>query len=278
MYIPPGTFKLSELKELPQIRLGIQGYGGTGKTWSALTFPNPIVINLDRGLGAHTGREDVIEVPFHNTAFCNTVISNYNPGKLKDALLLWLHKEGKKLEPTQTLVVDGGTSIQNCYHAWYADNKVYATSGKEDDFAQWRLKAQFYADLMEQFKKLPCHVVYISHEAEKKEKDGSYRGKIRPLLTGQFADELMTHFTSWFRQMAATKPTDFTKYDAAKLASWGMSIEEFKTFVNSYPRDTVYYWRTSSDDECDCKCSDLVNFPSMIPAAYSHFQKWMKHK
>ncbi len=208
IYQPPGCKKLSELTEQPQMRLGIQGYGGTGKTWTALTFPNPIVANLDRGLGAHTGRADVIEIPFYNDAYCRSIMPNYNTGKLKDLLQIWLSKEGKKLSPEQTLVWDGNTSMQNAYHRWYNDNRVFTSSGKEDDFAQWRLKTQFYADIVEQLKFLPCHVVYIAHEAEKKEKDGSYRGKIRPLLTGQFADELLNHFTSWFRQHASEKPSD----------------------------------------------------------------------
>ena len=58
-YIPKGAVSLNTITVKPQIRLGLQGYSGTGKTWAALTFPNPIVLNLDRGLGAHTGRSDV---------------------------------------------------------------------------------------------------------------------------------------------------------------------------------------------------------------------------
>lgn len=278
MYIPQGCVKLSELKTQPQIRLGIQGYPGTGKTWSALTFPNPIVVNLDRGLGAHSGREDVIEVPFWDTDFCKSEMQNYTPSKLKDLLLIWLHKNGGKLTSEQTLVWDGGTTTQNAYHVWYADNRVITSSGKEDDFGSWRLKLQFFSDLCEMLKRLKCNVVYISHEVEKKEKDGTYRGKVRPLLTGGFDSEIGGYFTDWFRQIATSKPTDYSTYDAAKLSKWGMTLDEFKAFVSSYPRDTVYYWRTSSDDECDCKASSLVNYPSMIPANYQHFQKWMKHK
>lgn len=278
-YVPPGCKKLSELTDLPQMRVGIQGYGGTGKTWTALTFPNPIVANLDRGLGAHTGRADVIEIPFYNDAFCRSIMPNYTPAKLKDILQIWLSKEGKKLNPDQTLVWDGNTSMQNAYHRWYGENKVYTQQGKEDDFAQWRLKTNFYAEIIEQLKFLPCHVVYIAHEAEKKEKDGSYRGKIRPLLTGQFADELLNHFTSWFRQHASDKPADLDKYDAAKLAEWGCTDKkEFKVMLDSYPRNTVYWWQTSSDSECDCKCSDLVGFPARLPASYEWFKKYQKHK
>src|ERR1043165_6654581 len=142
MYKPNNSRTLAEAEE-PQKRVGIQGYSGTGKTWSALTFPNPVVINIDRGLGAHIGRTDVIELPFYSAEFCKKVNRNHKDEKtLQDTIIYWLLNEGKKLERDQTLIVDGGTGLQNSYHKWYSVNQVYTKLGKVDDYAEWKLKVQ----------------------------------------------------------------------------------------------------------------------------------------
>jgi len=278
LYIPPGSRTLDKLTERPQIRLGIQGYGGTGKTWAALTFPNTIVLNLDRGLGAHVGRADVIELPFYDVNFCKTILPNYTPESLKDTILAWLYKYGMQLKPHQTLVYDGNTTTQNAYHFWFEKNKhsFVTRNGQLNEFAEWSEKKSFYAELLELLKALPCHLIYICHEAEKKEKSGVYAGKVRPLLTGQVGDELLTHFTDWFRQLSADKPADFSSIDDTKLKLWGLTKKEFKDFCDSFPRNTIYYWQTEGDEIFDGKCSSLVNFPRFIPANYESFNKYKR--
>lgn len=272
LYKPPGSVTLDQLKDKPQKRVGIQGYGGTGKTWSALTFPNPIVLNLDRGLGAHIGRADVMEIPFYLPAFCG------GPNQLKDKLLLWLEKEAVKLKPNQTLVFDGCTSLQNAYHKWFADNQMsfLTRGGKVDDFAEWAVKRKYYAEIMELFKTLQCDVVFIAHEADKKDKDGSYTGKIRPLLSGSFGDELLNHFTDWFRQITFDKPDLTQEIKPATLAAFGMNSKECIEMCNSFPRNTLYVWQTDSDSIFDGKCSSLVNFPRYLKADYSSFLKYTR--
>ena len=270
LYKPPGSITLDQLKDKPQIRLGIQGYGGSGKTWAALTFPNPIVLNLDRGLGAHVGRSDVIEIPFYKPEFCGTA------NQLKDKLLLWLEKEARKLQPNQTLVFDGCTSLQNAYHKWFADNQMsfLTKGGKVDDFAEWAVKRKYYAEIMELFKTLQCNVIFIAHEADKKDKDGSYTGKIRPLLSGSFGDELLNHFSDWFRQLVADKPTGDIKEETLK--AFNMNTKEFKEMCDSFPRNSIYYWQLEGDSIFDAKCSSLINFPRFMKADYTSFLKYTR--
>lgn len=267
IYIPKGAQSLDKITTRPQIRLGLQGYAGTGKTWSALTFPNPIVLNLDRGLGSHMGRADVLEVPFYDPSF-----SNLNT--LKENMIAWIEKDGSKLTVEQTLIVDGNTSIQNAYHRWWKANQYnYMTkSGQVDDFAQWRLKKDYFAEILENLKYLKCNVIYIMHETAQKDKEGGYSGKIRPLLTGQFGDEIINHFTDCFRQHAMEKPKSPT------LQSWGCKTqEEFDSMWQGAIKDnTIFYWQTMSDNVFDAKASSLVNFPSLIPATYNHIKKYMR--
>lgn len=278
LYIPPGCKSLAEETDIPQIRLGIQGFGGTGKTWSALTFPNPIVLNLDRGLGAHIGRTDVIEIPIHNDAFCRTVNPNHTSSCLKDTVMIWLYREGKKLNPTQTLIVDSNTQIDNSYHTWFNSvrHNFLTDKGKEDGFAEYKQKKIYYLEFLETLKYLPCHVVFICHETEGS--IGKFDGKIRPLLSGQVADSLMNYFTDFFRQLTATIPGNFNEIGADKLANWKMTRQEFEVWCKSFPRRTMYYWQPDGDSNFDGKCSSLVNYPAYMPATYDSFVKFRRNK
>jgi hypothetical protein len=279
IYIPPNCTTLDKSISRQQIRLGIQGYPGTGKTWAALTFPNPIVLNLDRGLGAHTGRSDVVEIPFYKQQF-----SGGTSVELKDKLVAWLYKEAIKLTAEQTLVFDGCTSLQNAYHLWFAANQhsFLTKGGKVDDFAEWQVKKKYFGEIMELFKGLSCNVIFIAHEAARPDKPttmgqpGEYSGKIRPLLTGAFGDEIVGYYTDWFRQHAADKPIDFAAIKPEALAAWKMTREEFKAMCDSFPRNTIYYFQTEADNLFDGKASSLVDFPRFIPANYESFNKYQR--
>lgn len=276
MYIPTGSITLDKITDKPQIRLGIQGYGGTGKTYSALTFENIVVWNRDRGLGAHTGRADVIEVPAWNPSFLKSINPNYKTVEdVKDTTQMWLEREATKLEPNQTLVFDGGTALQKDYESWIAKNEPVTRSGEVDSFAKWRLKIEFFGDIMSIFKTLRCHVIYLCHESEKPDKTGNYTGKLRPLLTGGFSDQLISHFTDWFRQHASDK-LEADKIDDKVLKLWGMNRNEFISMQNTYPRGTMYFWQTEGDAIFDGKCSSLVNFPRFIPSNFLSFQRYMR--
>jgi hypothetical protein len=279
IYLPPNCVTLDKSTSKQQIRLGIQGFPGTGKTWAALTFPNPIVLNLDRGLGAHTGRADVIEIPFYLPSFCG------GKGELKDKLIEWIEREGVKLGAEQTLVFDGCSSLEVAYHLWFALNqhKFLTKQGKVDDFAEFQVKKKYFGELHELFKSLKCDIISISHESERADKPttvgqpGTYSGKIRPILTGAYGDIIVRDYTDWFRQHASDKPKDYTTLTPESLANWGMKTkEEFKAMCDTFPRNTIYFWQLEGDDKFDGKCGSLVNFPRFIPANYKSFTTYMR--
>lgn len=277
MYIPENCLTLDKVSD-PQIRLGIQGFPGSGKTWSALTFPNPIVFNLDKGLGAHFGREDVTEIPIYEDEYCKKIYPSYKGiADKKSVIEIWFNTIGPKLEEDQTLVFDGGTGLQRIYHKWYEANPTITKQGKVDDYGEWKLKINFFGSILEQAKTLKCNFVYICHEAEKKDKDGQYSGKIRPLLTGQFCDEIVSHYTDWFRMHAIKKPVDMLQVKDETLKNFGCkNISAFKAICDTFKNDTVYFWQTESDELVDCKASSLVDFPRYIPANYESFKKYTK--
>lgn len=278
LYIPPNCTKLSAINSQPQIRLGVQGFPGTGKTWAALTFPNPIVLNLDRGLGAHQGREDVIEIPFYKPEFCGTRV------QLKDKLIVWLDKEGFKLTENQTLIIDSLSALEIAYHLWFEDNKLnfLTDAGQVNKFIEWQLKEKYFNEINAQFKSLRCSVVILAHEAERPDKPttvgqpGMYTGKIRPVLTGKAGDIFVKDYTDWFRQHASDKPKDYNSIGDEQLAMWKMTKSEFRIMCDSFPRNTIYYWQLEGDDKFDGKASSLVNFPRYLPANYQSFLKYRR--
>lgn len=277
IYTPPGCISLDQIKDIPQIRLGIQGFPGTGKTWAALTFPNVIVANLDRGLGAHQGRSDVIDVPLYDMGYCKTVNPGHKGlGSVKDTLMMWIEHEGRKLSPEQTLVWDGCSTTQKAYHKWVDENKLTAAflskDGKFDARKEWGFKIKYFDELFEALKGLKCHLVFLTHETEKKEEDGGYRGKIRALLSGQSGDQMVKEFTDWFRQLSMDKPKDFNE----DKPLWGMNKSQFKEMCDSFSGNTVYFWQTEGDDLFDAKRSSLVNAPRFMPASYKSFQQYRR--
>ncbi len=274
LYIPPNALTLAESPP-PQQRIGIQGFPGTGKTFGSLGWPNCIVANIDKGLGAHHGRSDVIELPFWNPDYLRK-INNGSPN-LKTAILQFVVTEARKFTENQTFVIDALRGIDAAYHTDWRENPKYASGGKIDDFKEWGLKLIYFSELCEALNVLKCNVILITHESEKKDKDGTYSGKIRPMLQGSFADKIVSHFTDWFRQHAIDKPKspDLIKEDEIK-ANWGMTKAEFIAMCNTFPRQTIYAWQTESDNVFDGKCSSLVNFPRYIPAKYEYFCKYLR--
>lgn len=279
MYIPPHATTLDKQTQA-QIRMGIQGFMGTSKTWASLTFPNPIVANIDRGLGAHLGRADVAELPFYSVEFCKKINQKYKSNAdFKSTFLNWVKTEALKLTAQQTLVVDGLSSLDTYFHLWYKDNPIYSSrTGKEDDFAVWSEKAEYFTELFAEFKNLNCNVILCAHESPASDKNGDLTGKIRPLISGKMKDKIGGDFTDWVRSHAADKPKDFNAVKPETLKMWGMTVEEFKAMCDTFPRNTIYFWQLESDDVFDGKISSLVNFPRYIPANYASFLKYSKQQ
>lgn len=275
LYIPPGARTLDSIVDVPQIRLGIQGAPGEGKTFSALTFPNCIVLNVDRGLGAHAGRKDVVEIPIYDIEFIKKLHPK-NPNK-RDAILEWMKKEATKLSKEQTLIMDSGTSIESAFDMQERLEPVTSSTGVTDTYAFWRHKLEYFDELFDILFALRCNIVWCSHEQVDRDKKGELNGKLKPLLSGQYADKIVGKFTDWFRQHASDKPKNIEEDIKPNiLKAHGMTQKEYREWCNSFPRNTLYYWETESSDIFSGKCSSLVNFPQYIPAHYDSFIKYRR--
>lgn len=280
VYIPTSCIPLSANTTEQQIRLGLQGEPKVGKTFAALTFPNPIVLNLDRGLGAHAGRDGVHEVPMWDAGFADKIIPRSGvacPPNRRDAIKKWLMTDGQKLTANQTLVFDGGTSLQQAFDSQQRLEPVYTKGGKIDDFAFWKLKVEYFGEIMDLLKSLKSHVVYIAHETPDRDDTGALNGKVRPLLTGQFGDQLASHFTDWFRHLAFAKPSDDAKLAKFKTF-FKLDDAQAKEWIASSPTDSIYVWQTQADELAKCGTSTLVGAPKYILANYNSFAKYKRNQ
>lgn len=282
IYKPQGCSTLAEQEYSNAIRLGIQSPPGLGKTFSALTFPNPVVADFNKGLGLHRGRTDVVPVPFWDGVFCDKIHKRNGlkcPPNQKDAFTDWMLSEGMKLKPQQTFVVDCNTEVESSFHIQYAADggPPINEKGKFDTRDEYKKKLAWYGYVTTLIKSLPCMVVYITHETAEWTKEGEPTGGSKPLLSGQAGDKIVGDYTDWFRQHAVSKPIS----DDAKKRfkeKYFVDDETFKEWMSSTPdiHRTIYLWQTQSDENFQLKVSSLFNAPKFVLANYSSFLKHRK--
>jgi len=242
MYIPPESTNL-KTTAFPQLRIALQGASNTGKTWAALTFPSPVVANFDNGLTAFAG-QDIIELPFYNPVWLKEKFPTTPNGK--DAFLVWMTKEAWKITPEQTLVIDSWTTLQNAFDV--NTPEVYSSKGVLDPYAFWAMKIEYAREICELFKGLTCHVVVTFHEqATRDPKTGALLEKIRPLMQGQFVNQLGIYFTDFFRQ--------------------GVRV--------SADGKREWLWQVKSDDLVNCKTRmKLADNVMVVPAHFNSFKAY----
>lgn len=252
-YIPPTVVKS---KTNAQRRIGIQGPASGGKTYSALTFPNPLVLDFDNGLTAHP---DVDHVPFYDPEFIGKYNPNFKP-KIKgtfpnrrDALLKWLEEDALKLHPEQTLIIDSWTTVQSAFDQQQELEPKATKSGGIDEYDFWAKKIDFSRKVSQYLCSVKCNVVVTLHETAVRDiKTGQLLEKISPLMQGKFLAELKIYYTDFFRMVNEEEKKE------GKVVG------------------CKYFWQVRSDSNFDAKCR-LPKLPLgmvRIPATYESIQQY----
>lgn len=261
---------IQEVKSLENWRIGIQGYPKTGKTWSALTFPNPIVLNLDNNIPKNHPKVlsgEVKQVPLYDKDFVKEKLSVLpkhpeQPFPLHTAVEKWLRTVGMKLDPDQTLVIDSMTRIGDRFDLhWDLNPALSVKTAKVDSFEAWHKKLVYFTELHAMIEALRCNVITIIHEQETYDDDGKING-LKPALTGSFGVRLAGHYPEWFRQSVVSKKDD--KGNVIKDPETG----------KPYPR---YIWEIQTDKVTKCG-GNLVSKikESFIDANYDSLVAAMK--
>lgn len=262
MYIPESSKNLKDLS-FPQIRLGLQGESGTGKSFSALTFPNPFVVDFDGSLTAHAGR-DIPTAPFYDEEW----VEKYAGGAYKrqlqhvdafanrrDALLHFLQKEALKFTKDQTLIIDSWSAVQLAFDNQTSKFPKKTKEGAVDDFAFWADKIEYSEKLCVFFMSVKCHVVVTFHEDPVRNKTtGELMSKIAPLMQGKFVVQLKRFFTDFFRTVVQVEKDPATGQE-----------KKAPTFL----------WQVRSDNKFDAKSRlKRDDMPTFVEPHFKIFQQY----
>ena len=260
-YTIPNSMTL-ESKRFEQIRLGLQGAPNAGKTTAALTFPGIVVADFDNKLSEtnafYAGKKlnEITIIPFYNAEFVDKLKPRghpaYAPNK-RDAFKFWLSTEAPKLQADQTLFIDSWTMLQAAFDQQQGYEPAVTRKGEIDKFVFWDKKLEFSKDVCERLKTLNCHVVVTFHETIERDDEGKPTGKMKPVMQGQFADQIAGHFNNWFRCHAVSKLENPSDSRSKVIGS-------------------DFFWQTIPDNMCNC-CTQLRDLPRLVPANYSIFAK-----
>lgn len=262
---------LTILNKLPKqpIRLGLLGAPGEGKTWSALTFPDPIVLNLDNKLGGYQAAnpDSTVRVVNFTEELCVKILGCSNMGfnkpnnplyplNVRDAVKKWLTMFGSGLTENETLVLDSWSTLQNRFDSQtqLPHEIAYSKSGEEDKFYFWRMKQKYSGEITELLKTLKCNVVVTFHEVMDYDDDNRPTGKLKPLMQGGFAPQLAGQFTDFYRQICVSR--DAKNYEAIK-----------KVLGREINGAREYLWQTRSN-ALFTACLSIPNLPELVPATY----------
>lgn len=195
-------------------RIGIQGFGKTGKTWSALSFPNPVILDTDNNIPKYhplVVEGKLLTVPFWDSDYLKEELSIV-PKKEDQhpptcfAVLKWLRAYGKEFNSEQTLILDSMTRVHDSFDLYHYDNPFYDNKGNKDTWKVYNYKQTWFTDLHNVIESLKCNFVSLCHETVERD-EGRIIG-IKPLLTGVFADKLPTRYQEWFRQRVIAAKDD----------------------------------------------------------------------
>lgn len=241
------------IKELPfiQRRIGLMGRSGSGKTYGALTFKNPVVIDIDGNLAAHSEREDVLVLRFNDETWIREKLGYKFESKIKypirDAVKKYLLEEATKLSEQQTLVIDSWTSLQVAFDLQKELEPKYVVGGGIDAFDFWACKIDYSEAVLSSLQKLRCDVVVTLHEQDQREHLGKLNGKIEPLMEGKFNKKIGLYFTEFYRCIVESK------------------LDKDKKLIGAN-----YLWQTASSSDVSDLKTRMAECPILIPAHSKH--------
>ena len=235
---------------IPQIRMGIIGKPGTGKTTAVInTFPNVIVIDFDKKLPPGINRIDMTDKAIYSkfvSRECPQI-----PGTVRTACRNFLTEFAPQFPAETVLLWDSWTSMLNQFSQWQRANETTEYWSKKaqevDGWAAYDDLIDFAIEITNLWKSLHCHLVVTMHEQDERKK-GALTGGVKPLMKGQFADQMAAHLTTFFR------------------AGHSKTIEANKGYV----------WRVKPDDQFKPITPPGFKAPDdsgVIPATYESYIK-----
>lgn len=222
-----------------------------GKTWSALTFPNPIVLDFDRGLTSPPF--PVTFIPFWDKTFVKEKLKQ-PMGDPINALTSWLNTEGDKLSEDQTIIIDSLSTLSDSLtDVLDAKTPVSKSTGEKDGFWFWKEWSTWFRGLCARLQRLKCNVVVCCHEQEIRDSETGRVIGYKWLLKGQdFSPRLSQYFTDVFRQ---------TRVGKEEVAG----TEKILKYT--------YQWQVAANSLFPLCCTRIPTNKMFLPAHYDSFIK-----
>lgn len=214
------------------VQVLVYGKFKTSKTWGALTFPRPVVMDFDRGIATgrnpefvrQYGLRDIEYEQFTETKMSKGVVVTHNA--FDDACRYFDKMMAPdKRDTFDTWVIDSGTTLSE-----FALNKAIVLMGnkslgttskthqealntgviypKMQDYGSERSMVKQFIDMVKGSGK---HVVFICHEKEVTDDDGTVTA-IGPLLTGKGMTEIPLKFDEVYNVRVRKSGLEIIRY------------------------------------------------------------------
>jgi len=251
MFIPNNALNNKSLTQTIN-RVLILGDPGEGKTTSALSFPNPLVIDFDNQLAKFRESHEFNSLPFHDVEW---VEANFKTRNRPQALLTFLKTDGKKLATEQTVILDSLSILNDHVQKWLWDSCPMSKQDKteKDGFAYWDSILDYYVELHNALIVMPCNIAVCAHLKPVYHKTNSMITGYKPVVEGSFSQRIGSYYTDVVR--------------CCVKAKLGPEVKDNRTM------NVQYLWQIHSDEYVQCKSSRKDKSLMYVEANYKELLK-----
>jgi len=201
----PQVCKTSADNVTAQRRLLICSEPGEGKTYtSIMTSPNPIVIDIDKGItDPRLVAMKVPTFPVWDDEWRNNILKK---AVKCNAVIEIIKSHVTQLTIEQTLIIDSLSSLQDDVAEYLWKIAPQNKEGQRDPFGFWETVKDWWIAFFGSLSSLQCHVILTAHLADLKHKDNpALTIGYRPLIDGSIKAQIGRFFTDVIRQHATEK-------------------------------------------------------------------------
>lgn len=184
----PRSLKVADSLQTLQ-RVLLVGMPHSGKTTSALTFPNVYTLDGEGKVPAGTRRID-----FTDAAFVDSLApraNKLNPPNCRDAFMSYVAKELPLFPADTTVIIESLTALDGWFHL--QTERVDAIADKRALFGN---KLSYFNQLFELLRRVPCRIIMTAHLQPVMGEGDRATGSFKAFLGGSFAEKLPGYFTA----------------------------------------------------------------------------------
>lgn len=189
-FTPPGA-RVSDASAATKLVL-LCGLAFSGKTTSALTFPNPTILDGEGKIPA-----GIQTIPFLDDAYVDSLKprgNKNNPPNRRDALSHFVSRILPGFPKDQTFVLDSLSAVDSWYHRETED-----VEGITDLRQIYGRKLKYFTQLFTDLRNAPCSVVVTAHMQPMIGENEKPTGGYKAFIGGSFAEKLPSFATMVLR-------------------------------------------------------------------------------